>query len=593
MIHVAVLDTGLSNKMLRIGNKNISVLPHNGLSSESNSFQDLSHGDSICSQILSECPDVHIDLYPVFCTNFSDPSDILECLEKILNCNINYSIINMSFGFEDSTYYNKIRDVCNALTLKGSVLVAAHDNWGTMTYPACLESVIGVDVSEKLERTKDFIYIEGSVINVLCSANQLAAYQSNSKPILSHSTSIHAARITGMISQHFSKTGASGLCEAKRYLKMIADDTIVYSQEKIRVLNQSLGKCVLFPYTKETVTICKLNKYVSGSIYALCDFSLSRRVGEKVETYSGEYIFVSTLKQMEISKIDAIVIGHTDKYPDSFLIKELKEFIGHFQKLEKHIYLFDDRLIKIGLIDKNYKFLTLPSIFDENVPCGNMGKMWNISIPVVSVVGTSPHQGKFSLQVRIKRQMEALGYNVGFIATEPSGYLFDADYVFPYGYGSRVFCNPLKYQILLNDMIHELCKTDTEIVICGLQSALLPSNYSNAEQDTFIQHSLMFGYNPDAVLVCISPDDDIELILRTISACKINYESEVIAAVVYPAKRIITESERIVFEDVDPTNSNYIFWKQALQDKTGIELFEMDKDSIKKLVDRIVDFLSE
>lgn len=99
-------------------------------------------------------------------------------------------------------------------------------------------------------------------------------------------------------------------------------------------------------------------------------------------------------------------------------------------------------------------------------------------------MGTSSRQGKFTLQINLKREISSHGYNVGFIATEPSGYLFESDFVFPMGYNSTVDLNNNLYDYvsILNE---ELWKTEVsgkELIIVGSQSGSIHYDNSNLTQ---------------------------------------------------------------------------------------------------------------
>lgn len=57
-------------------------------------------------------------------------------------------------------------------------------------------------------------------------------------------------------------------------------------------------------------------------------------------------------------------------------------------------------------------------------------RLYNFSTPVLGVVGTSPRQGKLTLQVNLKSSLENVGYKCGFFSTEQSGFLYGADCIF-------------------------------------------------------------------------------------------------------------------------------------------------------------------
>ena len=587
-MRIAVLDTNVNLSYGMLRNKKIHVV-----SNDNCNYQFTYHGASVCKQILDECPEAILDVYPVFENVEADPGHIIKALSDIVNSKEIYDIVNMSFGFDDSSYSREIEVVCDKLSKKGSILVAAHDNWGGMTYPACLGSVIGVDVSNRIKRTYDFVYLEGQCVNIVCSARQLVTYDSTGNYTLSCSTSIHTARITGIIAAEFYGKTRITKDEVNCFLRTRAGKYISYSQEMLPSIKRDFGRCIAFPNNKEIITLYKLSGHISGRIVGIYDFHLSSSIGKTITSYSSDNCQVMDIKSVCFDSFDTVIIGHLDRFDEGLIIRDLKKFLQRCKEERKSIYLFDDQLINMNLIDPNSGDVVIPQITNKHVPFSQIGKMWNVPVPVVSVVGTSPHQGKFSLQVQLKAKLELLDYRVGFISTEPSGFLFGAQYVFPYGYRSQVSCDFSRYQTIVNEMSYEIYKRNYELIIGGLQSGIVPVNNQNVEQDTFIQQSIMFGLNPDAVLICISYDDDLSLIQKAVNTCRSLYETDVIAILVYPEKKSLSQSEQIIFETVNMNDNSYLEWKDKVSTLSGVDVFDMNEMGINMATKRIIDYFTD
>ena len=63
-------------------------------------------------------------------------------------------------------------------------------------------------------------------------------------------------------------------------------------------------------------------------------------------------------------------------------------------------------------------------------------------VPVLGVFGTSPSQGKFTLQLRLREHLAALGLTVGQVGTEHQSLLFGMDDGFPLGHVNAVHLDP-------------------------------------------------------------------------------------------------------------------------------------------------------
>lgn len=114
-----------------------------------------------------------------------------------------------------------------------------------------------------------------------------------------------------------------------------------------------------------------------------------------------------------------------------------------------------DDLSRIGYERDSHIYY--PRVDKEDIPINRMGMLSRISKPVVGVFGTSSQQGKYTLQLEIRKRLLMLGYNVGQIATEPNAMLFGIDYCFPMGYNSSVYISETDTVRYLNHAVHDLC----------------------------------------------------------------------------------------------------------------------------------------
>ena len=227
-----------------------------------------------------------------------------------------------------------------------------------------------------------------------------------------------------------------------------------------------------------------------------------------------------------------IICGHLDlinQVTKSNWNKKLKEIA---YRKQKYLYFFDydsdrtlDNIYSPPFI-KKYNGYTL-------------GKMWQINAPVLGIFGTSSIQGKFSLQLKLRRTLLNDGYAIRQVSTEPTGALFGMDFVCPIGYNSSIKLSGNDAAKFYNQIIHECDKYDPDLIIVGCQSATIPHNFYNEQYFTFQQIEFLFGTIPDAIVLVINEFDDINYIKRTIKFIESSIQSKVISCVISPVTKVV------------------------------------------------------
>ena len=256
-----------------------------------------------------------------------------------------------------------------------------------------------------------------------------------------------------------------------------------------------------------------------------------------------------------------------------------------YKKYNKQIYLFESP----STFDKEVRsFCPIISCrFDTNI---FMGKLYKIGKPVISIMGTSSVQGKFSLQLRLRRRLLEIGYKVSSVGTEPSGYLFGFDAVIPMGYNSEMVMNSYEFVTLINNVLHNVECNDPDLIIVGSQSGTVPLTCDNLGNMSFKQYELLLAICPDAVVLCANVFDDIEYIKRTIQFIESSCGARVIAIVVSvlsaPQSGYLLRSKRNVL-----SATSMVSHCQSLKDSFNIPVYSQF-DNIDYLIENIQEFFS-
>ena len=494
------------------------------------------HGSIIYSIINKYIPrsDIFvIKLSDRLCDN--DDSYLYAALEYIKN-NIKCKVINISLGFKTCEEIRKLDSLCTEMASLGYVIVSAFDNEGCLSFPAALDCVIGVDSSNDIINADEYVYVENSPINILAKGGIQRVKSEEGNIVITSGSSIACAYVTSLISR--AAVEKFNIHTVKEYLKSKAkyihvfEDVVKNGNEIFEIKNAAI-----FPFSKEEHAFLRFEDLLSFTIKGYYDVRRSGKVGRQLSFYYDSISRIESVKDIEqivFEGIDTIILGHLDEL--NRLIK--RDYRGYIIKkaIEAgvNIYSFDPLDLYNDILQNANINYFYPQIDVRNVPHNSFGKLYKISKPVLGIFGTSSQQGKFTLQLSLKRELEKCGYNVGSIGTEPHSLLFGLDYVFPMGYNSTVNISNHQIVTFLNYNINNLCYCEKEIILVASQAAFIPYAYNNLRESPSMQYHFAIGTQPDVIVLCINYFDDISYIRNSIMALAGLTGAEIIALVMYP-----------------------------------------------------------
>ena len=194
--------------------------------------------------------------------------------------------------------------------------------------------------------------------------------------------------------------------------------------------------------------------------------------------------------------------------------------------------------------------------------------------------------------MKIRRCLQKRGFKVGQIGTEPSSLLYGLDYVYPMGYNSSVYIKEFDAIRYLNYIINQLCLVNKDIIIVGSQSGTLPYDTGNLALFNIPQYNFLLGTQPDAVILCVNPFDDLFYIERTKNFIESSIECKVIALVVFPMN-LKDNWAGIYGGKIKIDDGFYIRFKDELSALFNIPIYRLDyDDDIECLIENIISFFS-
>lgn len=536
---IVIIDSGVDESHPQFCKDNITQISFGCQHKEVGKTEKLfGHGTAIYG-IIRSCSNI-ADIINIRVANIEEGIDdetLISVLQYVYT-NIEANIINLSLGIRVSQNKRELRDICDKLCDKGVIIVSAFDNMGTFSYPAAFDNVIGVVSSDSCNKITDFLLIDdkNSVINIGAKGGIQRVLWSNPRYLLLSGNSIACAHVTVQIAKLFQE----GILDKEEILNKIGHIAIckkLLSDPPAKEKMFSINRAVLFPFNKEMHGLIRYYSLLEFEIVDVYDVKYSSNIGSTTKKLLGDDTVqdfcIKNIDNIDYDSFDTIILGHLDELSTLVNKKKLRsELLQEAIRRKKNIYAFDD-LKKSDGIEKSENVF-YPTVSYNDLPANRFGMLYQISKPVVGVFGTSSRQGKFTLQLALRKTLCERGYNIGQIGTEPSALLYGMDYVYPMGYNSSVYLTEYNSVRFLNHLINNLCEKEKDIIIVGSQSGSVLYDTSNLRNYNIPQYMFLLGTLPDLVILCINPYDDIQYIKRTISFIESSVNSKVVALVLFP-----------------------------------------------------------
>lgn len=561
----------------------------------------LGHGTAVVDIIHKLLPGAKLFIIKIFEEGLGTT---IYSLIKALNyvyTNLNCDMVQMSVGVTIIDDYPILDNIIDKLYRKGVKIISAFDNLGAISYPAACQNVIGVDTSKDLKELDEYEIIDGGIIDIRIADKFHRVRWVNPPNTIIKGSSFSCSYVTSYVAKILEYYGRNItkrdiLNIMKKNAKNIY--TVNYQKKESKEGYFKLKNAIIFPFNKEVHSIIKYSEMLDFNICALYDtrysYNINKNVKELIHDYKNEDLYIEDYRKIEWNgDFDTIICGHCKEISD--LIKEdiLEYFIEKCIKYKKNMYCFDDITKYIDHLPKKYsKLFKYPYIDNNSIPLNRFDKLRKSSKPIIGVFGTSSSQGKYTLQLELRKLFNKKGYVVGQIGTEPSGELFGFDAVYPMGYNSAVYVNQYSSVAILNEMIWNIEKKDVDIIIVGGQSGIIPYDTGNLKQFNFKQYDFIFGTTPDVSIICINPYDDIEYIRDTIKFVESSSGGKVLGLVLYPMGIKYGPLDRLIKSRLHINELNNI--KDKITNTLEVSVYVLGEiDHMSKLVTRIEKYFEQ
>lgn len=538
---IAVIDTGFNSNY--IGKNKFSGYTLNVKNGEmfiSSNYNDkIGHGTAvgcILDKIVDNAEIVMIKFDYKYCEKYGFDKWLCLALEYIF-CNEKFDVINISFGFYHCFDIKRLKDICEKLKEEGTVITASYDNNGAYSYPSMFENVIGVCCSHNLNK-KQYAFDELK-LNILKPIKKWNLPKICGDYNNVSGNSFVTPEVTGQI-YNLLQSGVA-ISEISCELKKHADFLLFSeSSESTTDINKlEIGKVITYPFNKEIRVIARNEEELSYKIVGYYDEPVLGNVGKSI----GDFLNCDNNSEIISSKnidwngdFDTVILGHSGLLSNllGFDIKEY--FIRMCLNYKKNLYMFDEDEYING-----ESFINIEEKFNSNgnwikKPLKNINinysneldcMLYNINCPVLCVAGTSSEQGKFTIQLALRKYLKKK-YNVCNFATEPSGKLLGCEGMYTFGYNTFMPCDGWKNIIAVNHEIHKLESYSPDLIITGLQSRTIVPEVAAFKSYPIKQQEFLMGCACDTYILCFNKSDSIRFIRRTIKYLESIFPSRVL-----------------------------------------------------------------
>lgn len=574
-VKIAVLDSGIRTTHPKLAQYKFSGY---NIANDSCNIEDrLGHGTAITGIIKNLVPRAEIFMVKLFDDDYYiDFSDLCNALEYVYN-NIDFHVLNLSVGLTECPDHNKLENLCDMLSKKG-IVVSAFDNFGAISYPAAYSSVIGVDGTLEYANPWEFDYIEDTIINIRGKGGNQRILWTDPDYMIQGGSSFACAHITGLIAKMVQK---DKLSKKDILYELRANAMNIYEPRNYQDNSPkfTINNAICFPCNKEIDVIAKNQSQLRFNLCGVYDSKYNLNIGKEI----GKGIKILDIEKLDWQdNFDTVILGHVGELSYFTKTDYYKKISENCKKHNKNLFQFDDTENSGSVYSPNMKMNYIPPL--------NYGKLYMIGKPIIAVMGTSSRQGKFTLQLNLRKELTSLGYKVGQLGTEPQSILFGFDESFTCGYGANTSLDEQTSIGYINYLLHKIERKNPDIIILGGQSGLIPYAMYNLRNNSPYQKEIMQAADPDIVILCVNYFDDIEYIIRSVKYAESLTTSKVIALSLFPFERAYSwnsTSTNLKLVDEDRLKKR----KDEFESQVGIEVFLQKQTTL--LCEKIINYLSE
>ena len=612
-VRVAIIDSGIDPTHEKIGAVHEVLLD----SVSPQAAVGAGHGTACAGIICQIAPTAALYDVRIFDESLTaDPPALLAAIRWTIEQRMD--VVNLSLGTADVAFRDALAGVCRQAREAGVILVAAEHNDGRESYPAVLPDVIGV-AGGKVRGRCGYYYRPGHAIECVARGDMQRVCWIDPPYVMVSGTSFATPHVTGVVAMIRQAHPSASLEQVRELLQanalqgmpeLLQGTRSRPVAEPVPPANLSnfawIQKAALYPFNKEMHALVRARDLLAFEITGIADPVGKGLVGKDAGKVLGlPAVSVHILPRLAsaLKEADTLILGYVDQLGRIGKKDMLRTAIETALEHDCHVFSFlavpqDEYGDLYELADKKGLHLTYPSIASDDVEQALQGESayGPVDVPVLGVFGTSSQQGKFTLQLILRRRLLHLGYRIGQIGTEHHAALFGMDLAFPMGYASNVAL-PLQYYVpYLDYKLRQLSQQKKpDLILVGSQSGTIPYDVHEHRTHSLASTAFLLGTKPDACVLVVNSVDADEYIQDTINSLRALAKAPTLLLAMSDQKKYIRAAYGRTFVKAGSmTEEEITRILHRLEDRFGLPAVSiLSEEGQQRMVDAVVNHFAE
>ena len=566
------------------------------------------HGTACAGIILGKTRQVLLYSLPIFDESLTAGGDaLLAALRWSIEHRMD--VVNLSLGTTDVVFREALGEVCRQAREAGVILVAAEDNEGRESYPAVLPDVIGV-AGGRVRGRYGYYYRPGARIECVARGDVQRVCWTQPSYIMASGTSFAAPHITGIVACILSEHPGASLERVRQVLQAGAIEADASPKDQRRpplppsrqaAAEPDLGwirRAALYPFNKEMHALVRGRDLLDFEVVGIADAAGKGLAGRD----AGEALGLPTMGVRiqprlltALKGADTLILGYVDQLSRIGRKDVLIEAVS--SALEQGLHVFSFAPVPAALhdrarVERLHISIPAPSQAEVQQALHNDPAYPPVDVPVLGVFGTSAQQGKFTLQLGLRRHLLRRGYRLGQVGTEHHSALFGMDVVFPMGYASTVSLPLETYVPYLDYRMRQLCHQEQpDLILTGSQSGTIPYDVHTETTHSLATTAFLLGTKPDACILVVNSIDVEAYIQDTIDGIRALTKAPTLAlAMSDQEKHILAAYGRTLIKPRPMAPGEISYKLRRLEDRFGLPAVRiLSEEGQQHLVDGVID----